>query len=134
MYPFVYFPVVVFNESLSAETTEKAVIFQMLPLVSISMTLDVKSFSTKGANEPLIFSLTNPVRGGEVSYEVGCIVIYRVDNLLADLADTHGSPGVCQVLNKVLPDRASLLPSLFRLFGLLQLSFTLGLLIFMRGG
>ena len=69
-----------------------------------------------------------------MSYQVGCVVIYRVNNLLADLTDTHGSPRVRQVLDKMLPDRASLLPSLFGLLVLLQLSFALGLRIFLRRG
>ena len=69
-----------------------------------------------------------------MSYQVGCVVIYRVNNLLADLTDTHGPPRVRQVLHKVLPDRASLLPSLFGLLVLLQLSFALSLFIFLSLG
>ena len=67
-----------------------------------------------------------------MSYQVGCIVVDGVDNLLTDLADTDGAPGVCQVLHKVLPHRTSLLPSLFGLFGLLQLAFNLSLLVLLR--
>ena len=132
MNSFVDLPVVVLDKAFTAEATEEAVLLVMLPFMTVSVTFQVESFATEGAHEGEFLIFTNPMRGGEMSYQVGCVVIYRVNNLLADLTDTHGPPWVRQVLDKVLPDRASLLPSLFGLFGL-QLSVALGLLI-LRGG
>ena len=134
MYSFVDLPVVVFDEAFATVATEEAVLSVVLSLMSVPMTFYVESFTTNGAHKSLIFSLANTVSGGEVSYQVGRIVVYGVNNLLADLTDTDGTPRVLQVLHKVLPYRASLLPSLFGLHGLLQSFFSLCLLICMRGG
>ena len=45
MYSLVYFPVVVFDESLSAVAAEESELFVVLSLMSVTVTLQVESFT-----------------------------------------------------------------------------------------
>ena len=51
MNSFVDLPVVVLDKAFTTEATEEAVLLVMLPFMTVSVTFQVESFATEGADE-----------------------------------------------------------------------------------